>query len=57
MLGALGFSTYIALYIRSGLNPIIDMNDPETWDNFKAFRARQQYGTHFIFPRRAEPWG
>jgi hypothetical protein len=56
LLGVLGFSTYITLYLRSGLNPIIDMNDPETWDNFKAFLSRQQYGTHFLFPRRGEPW-
>ncbi|MFT5369571.1 MAG: hypothetical protein ACI8V2_004549 [Candidatus Latescibacterota bacterium] len=56
ILGALGFSTYITLYLRSGLNPIIDMNDPETWENFKAFIGRTQYGTHFLFPRRAEPW-
>ena len=56
VIGALGFSTYFALFIRSGLNPIIDMNDPETWENFKAFMGRQQYGTHFVFPRRAEPW-
>ncbi len=56
VIGALGFSTYFALFIRSGLNPIIDMNDPETWENFKAFMGRQQYGTHLVFPRRAEPW-
>lgn len=56
IIGALGFSTYFALFIRSGLNPMIDMNDPETWENFKAFMGRQQYGTHFLFPRRAEPW-
>ncbi len=56
LIGALGFSTYFALFIRSGLNPVIDMNDPETWENFKAFMGRQQYGTHLVFPRRAEPW-
>jgi len=56
VIGGLGFSTYIALFIRSGLNPIIDMNDPETWENFKAFLARQQYGTHSLFPRRSNPW-
>jgi hypothetical protein len=53
----LGYSTYLALFIRSGLNPLIDMNNPENWENFKAFLAREQYGTHSIFPRRAEPWG
>ena len=56
LIGALGFSTYFALFIRSGLNPVIDMNDPETWENFKAFMGRQQYGIHLVFPRRAEPW-
>ncbi len=56
VIGALGFSTYFALFIRSGLNPVIDMNDPETWENFKAFMGRQQYGIHLVFPRRAEPW-
>ena len=56
LIGALGFSTYFALFIRSGLNPMIDMNDPETWENFKAFLGRQQYGIHLVFPRRAEPW-
>ena len=56
LIGGLGFSTYFALFIRSGLNPMIDMNDPETWENFKAFLARQQYGIHAVFPRRGEPW-
>lgn len=52
----LGFSTYLALYLRSGLNPVIDMNNPESWENFKAFLARQQYGTHFSWPRRGDFW-
>lgn len=54
LIGGLGFSTYFALFIRSGLDPVIDMNDPETWENFKAFLARQQYGIHFIDPRRGD---
>ena len=56
LVAGLGYSTYLALIIRSGLNPLIDMNNPESWDNFKAFLARQQYGTHSIFPRRADFW-
>ncbi|MCZ6631775.1 MAG: DUF2723 domain-containing protein [bacterium] len=55
-LGALGFSTYYTLILRSGLDPLIDMNNPETWENFKAFLARQQYGTHSLFPRRGDFW-
>ena len=53
---ALGYSTYAMLYIRSGLDPFIDMNNPETFDNFKAFLTRQQYGVHSIFPRRSDFW-
>jgi len=56
VLAGLGFSTYLLLVIRSGHNPSIDMNNPETWENFKAFLARQQYGTHSIFPRRGAFW-
>ena len=52
----LGFSTYFALSVRSGLNPLIDMNNPESWENFKAFLGRQQYGTHSSWPRRGDFW-
>lgn len=56
VLGALGFSTYLALMIRSSHNPFIDMNNPENWENLKAFLTREQYGVHSLFPRRGEPW-
>ena len=42
---ALGYSTYLALFMRSGLDPAIDMNDPENWSAFLKFLNREQYGT------------
>lgn len=45
----LGYSTYAALYIRSGLNPVIDENNPENWTNFMLFLSRAQYGSQSMF--------
>ena len=45
VLFVLGYSTYGALYVRSGLNPAIDENDPETLSAFIKFLNREQYGT------------
>ena len=60
LLFGLGYSTYITLYIRSGLNPIIDENDPENWKNFMLFLKREQYGSESmmlgIFERKAAFW-
>jgi hypothetical protein len=41
---AVGVSTYAFLYIRSGLEPVLDEADPETWRNLLAVIRRQQYG-------------
>ena len=56
LLAGLGFSTYLALMVRSGLDPVMDLGNPENWENLKLFLTRQQYGTHYLFPRRAEFW-
>ena len=45
LLFLLGYSTYLALFLRSGLDPAIDMNDPENLGNFLSFLSREQYGT------------
>jgi tetratricopeptide (TPR) repeat protein len=58
---ALGYSTYLSLFIRSGLNPAIDENNPETLRSFIAFLQRKQYGTESIifsmFSRKASLLG
>jgi hypothetical protein len=40
---AVGVSTYAFLYIRSGLQPLLDEADPETWNNLLAVIRRDQY--------------
>lgn len=40
---AAGVSTYAFLYIRSGLEPLLDEADPETWQNLLAVIRREQY--------------
>ncbi len=47
-----GYSTYSMIYIRSGLNPAIDENDPETIEQMVKYLNREQYGTWSTFPRR-----
>ncbi len=53
-----GYSVYALIFIRSGLNPPIDMNNPETWENFLLFLQRRQYGSESIlltmFSRKAD---
>ena len=60
LLFGLAYTTYYALYIRSGLNPLIDENNPENWTNFYQFLQRQQYGTESLlvamFDRKAPFW-
>ncbi len=52
----IGYSTYAMVMIRSGMNPNIDQNDPETWTAFLRYLNREQYGEISTFPRLAPFW-
>jgi hypothetical protein len=49
VVAAIGISTYAFLYIRSGLQPLLDEADPETWTNLLAVIRREQYGARGPF--------
>ncbi|MCB0279083.1 MAG: DUF2723 domain-containing protein, partial [Calditrichaeota bacterium] len=47
----IGYSSYAIIYIRSGLNPILDMGNPENITSFQSYINREQYGDLSLFPR------
>jgi len=51
-----GYSTYAMIMIRSGLNPNVDQNNPDTWQAFLRYINREQYGDFSMFPRVAPFW-
>ncbi|MCB9366580.1 MAG: DUF2723 domain-containing protein [Calditrichaeota bacterium] len=51
LLVIIGYSTYTMIYVRSGLNPPIDENDPETPAAFLSYLNREQYGDMSMYPR------
>ncbi len=44
ILVVLGYLSYIVILLRSGLNPPLDENDPETIQGLIAYLGREQYG-------------
>ncbi|MCK5759961.1 MAG: DUF2723 domain-containing protein, partial [Candidatus Delongbacteria bacterium] len=40
----LGYSTYLMIYLRAGLNPPINENDPSNLERMLAYLNREQYG-------------
>ncbi|MBI5059304.1 DUF2723 domain-containing protein [candidate division KSB1 bacterium] len=51
LLITIGYSSYSMIYIRSGLNPSIDENDPDTPARYLSYLNREQYGDRKMFPR------
>jgi hypothetical protein len=60
LLVLLGYLSYIVIMVRSGLNPPLDENDPETIQGLIAYLSREQYGSQGIveqlFDRAAPFW-
>ena len=48
----IGYSSYTIIFIRSGQDPVIDENDPETVTAAISYLEREQYGQVGRFPRR-----
>ena len=48
----IGYSSYTIIFIRSGQDPVIDENDPETVAAAVSYMEREQYGQVGRFPRR-----
>jgi len=48
----IGYSSYTIIFIRSGQDPVIDENDPETIASAISYLEREQYGAVGRFPRR-----
>ena len=57
----IAYSTYLVIYIRAGLNPPINENDPSTASAMMDYLARKQYGTEDLLltflHRKADFWG
>ncbi len=56
MLICVGYSTYAAIYIRSGLNPAVNENNPNNTDRLVKYLNREQYGDIPFTERRAPLW-
>jgi hypothetical protein len=56
-IAAVGISTYAFLYIRSGLQPLLDEANPETWTNLIAVIRREQFGSRGLLDNPTFPPG
>ena len=49
LLATLGYSVNFYVPIRASHQPIINENDPSSWENFESFLERKQYGQESMF--------
>lgn len=51
LVALLGFASYAYVPIRSSVSPNIDENEPRTWNAFKEYVERKQYGSESMLSR------
>ena len=44
IVATVGYTTHLYIPIRASLEPAVNENNPQTWDSFKDFLERKQYG-------------
>jgi len=49
--GAVGYTNHLFIPIRSAQDPAIDENNPETFESFRYFLGRKQYGSENMITR------
>lgn len=49
----IGYASYGVIYIRSGANPAIDQNNPDSIERFTSYIRREQYGSAPLFTGRS----
>jgi len=57
VMAAVGISIYAFLYIRSGLQPLLNEAAPDNWTNLLAVIRREQFGSRGLFANPMVPGG
>ncbi len=56
VIALVAFSGVLFLLIRAQHDPVINSGNPSSWNSLWAVIGREQYGSNFMWPRRAPLW-